>query len=406
LSVAKVAHAYFISYVAIHRVLRSLTGRSTVMSVLRNQVRLKTLRPSLRNFGHFSSLSSAPTLARLLYPKTFRLPLKVFLHELMGRTLRMSKSSRCKFDASCRVFSTLTQYSAKNSGYGYQKPDYTRMLDGDHKPILCTQCGLSSGNKRQMLKCDFCDAHWHLDCLDPPLANPPNISLEASQRDAWRCPRHIEHDLRSGLLFQNDLNELDDNTEMVDAAPIARVARKVRKLKNADAIEPTFSRGMRNNGLIDIINDPDDDTDGEGNYVFGQGDSKDLNAKVFRVPERGVILDFVSRVKRYVQLAQRGIINVANILYSDRVAKAYEAHKAAKSTAQRRSSLQHFFARPMQQQQAALNLARLAKKETDIGLGEGNVDALILNLTVRFLLAPLAFVLIIGANSHETVRSS
>lgn len=152
-----------------------------------------------------------------------------------------------------------------------------------------------------MLKCDFCDASWHLDCLDPPLANPPNISLEASQRDAWRCPRHLEHDLRSGLLVQNDLNDLGDDVQMADAAPVARVARKVRKLKNAEAIESTFSRGMRNNGLIDIINDPDDDTDGEGNYVFGQGDSKDLNAKVFRVPERGVILDFVSRVKRYAQ---------------------------------------------------------------------------------------------------------
>jgi hypothetical protein len=183
------------------------------------------------------------------------------------------------------------------------------VFDGDQKAVLCTQCGLSSGNKRQLLKCDFCHTHWHLDCLDPPLANPPHISLEASQRDAWRCPRHIEHDLRSGQLYQNDLNDVD----MADAAPVARVARKVRKRKHPKVVEPTFSRGMRNNGLIDIINDPDDDTDGEGNYVFGPDDPKDLNSKVFRIPEKGVVLDFVSKVKRYVHLSYHAITSVANI---------------------------------------------------------------------------------------------
>lgn len=253
---------------------------------------------------------------------------------------------------------------SKNSGYGYQRPDYTKVLEGD-KPILCVQCGLSSGNKRQMLKCDFCHAHWHLDCVDPPLANPPHISLEASQRDAWRCPRHIEHDLRSGLVAQQDL--IDDNdVEMLDAPPAGRVTRKIRKRKDAETIEPTFSRGMRNNGLIDIINDSDDETDGEGNYVFGVDESKDLNSKVFRVPEKGLILDFVSKVK------------------SGRVAKqkaAKQARKAANS--QRKSSMQHFLAHSVQQQQAALGLAQLARQEPDVGMGEGKVAALILSLTAE-----------------------
>lgn len=163
-----------------------------------------------------------------------------------------------------------------------------------------------------MLKCDFCHAYWHLDCVDPPLANPPHISLEASQRDAWRCPRHIEHDLRSGLLLQNDLSSKDGDSEMADAAPVTRVPRRVRVRKQPEYVEPTFSRGMRNNGLIDITNDPDDDTDGEGNYVFGDNDPKDVNSKVFRVPEKGVILDFVSKVKRYTKSHQQLIKLVTN----------------------------------------------------------------------------------------------
>lgn len=85
---------------------------------------------------------------------------------------------------------------------------------------------------------------------------------------------------------------------MADAAPAVRVPRKIRKPKNPQVVEPTFSRGMRNNGLIELINDPDD-TDGEGNYVFAQDDAKDLNSKVFRVHEHGVMIDFISKVKGY-----------------------------------------------------------------------------------------------------------
>jgi hypothetical protein len=99
---------------------------------------------------------------------------------------------------------------------------------------------------------------------------------------------------------QKDLNDLDQDVEMAGAAPVERPARKIRVRKQSEYVEPTFSRGMRNNGLIDIANDSDDDTDGEGNYVFGPDDPKDLNSKIFRVPEKGVILDFVSKVKRYV----------------------------------------------------------------------------------------------------------
>jgi hypothetical protein len=47
--------------------------------------------------------------------------------------------------------------------------------------------------------------------------------------------------------------------------------------------------------------------------------------------------------------------------------------------------MQNFAARPIQQQQAALNLAKLANKETEIGLNDSSVDALIFSLTVSFL---------------------
>ena len=235
-----------------------------------------------------------------------------------------------------------------------------------------------------MLKCDFCNGYWHLDCVDPPLANPPHISLEASQRDAWRCPRHIEHDLRSGLLLQNDLNETYDDVEMGDAT-FTRVPRKIRRRKNPDIVEPTFSRGMRNNGLIDIINDPDDDTDGEGNYTGFE--IKDVNSKVYRVPERGLIADFLSKVKRYDILLYM-LLLITDELCSNKVAMDYRAQNNAYIAAQRKASMQNFVTRSIQQQQAALNLARLARKEQDIGLSEGTIDSLVLTLTVSLPCAP------------------
>jgi hypothetical protein len=174
---------------------------------------------------------------------------------------------------------------------------------------------------------------------------------------------------------------------MTDAALVPRVARKIRKRKDARVIEPTFSRGMRNNGLIDIINDPDDDTDGEGNYVFGPDDPKDLNSKVFRIPERGVVLDFVSKVKRFVRSFQHIIITVLTC-HSGRVQKDYDTLKAARVAAQQKSFMQNFTARPVIHQQAALNLARLANKEKDIGLSGSKLDVLLLTVTVRLLPVP------------------
>jgi len=61
-----------------------------------------------------------------------------------------------------------------------------------------------------------------------------------------------------------------------------------------------------------------------------------------------------------------------------------KAQKNTASNAQHRSSLKSFTARPIEQQQAALNLAKLANKEKDIGLHENNIDALVLSLTVCF----------------------
>jgi hypothetical protein len=69
---------------------------------------------------------------------------------------------------------------------------------------------------------------------------------------------------------------------------------------------------------------------------------------------------------------------------SRKVTRDHRAQSHVQAAAQRKASMQNFVTHSFQQQQAALNLARLAKKEQDIGLNEGTIDGLVLALTVSF----------------------
>jgi hypothetical protein len=61
--------------------------------------------------------------------------------------------------------------------------------------------------------------------------------------------------------------------------------------------------------------------------------------------------------------------------------KNYEARKVAETATQRNASMQNYLAHSIEQQQAALTLARLAEKEPEVNMSEGKVHALIYALT-------------------------
>ncbi|EFR04755.1 hypothetical protein MGYG_07763 [Nannizzia gypsea CBS 118893] len=71
--------------------------------------------------------------------------------------------------------------------------DPLRVLDAHGKVIACVRCGLSSENRRPVILCDYCPSAWHLDCLDPPMANPPRQKPGSDKPyHYWRCPNHLE----------------------------------------------------------------------------------------------------------------------------------------------------------------------------------------------------------------------
>ena len=115
-----------------------------------------------------------------------------------------------------------------------------------------------------IIPCSFCGLYWHLDCLPTPLAKEPAPGRQ------WRCPAHVD-DL---------LAVLPDSL-----AP----AHRFRKIKGASAIKPSVSRGIKNNGHIEIENDLTEDEEEQGFFElreFGQ---------VYKLPEQSIKLDFISK---------------------------------------------------------------------------------------------------------------
>jgi len=130
--------------------------------------------------------------------------------------------------------------------------------------------------------CDYCTANWHLDCLNPPLAYVPYRShLNHKTKPLWMCPLHIDHDLRN-------LDTIEGDGVAIDGHPAIHRTRRPKKPR----VKETFlRRGFVNNGLIEVADDSDDEgdmTDEEGPYGV-----------IYKVPARGIKLDFIDKAKRY-----------------------------------------------------------------------------------------------------------
>lgn len=142
----------------------------------------------------------------------------------------------------------------------YEDPYYTRLFDHRGMLITCVACGRTSEGHRPIVQCDFCPSSWHLDCIDPPLANPPT-QKQGSERPYhnWMCPNHVKHQLK----------QYDEGAERW---------RKIRRPRNARIHD------------IDVIVD---------DKQIEELEERDVGGVILRVPERGIELDFITRVKQY-----------------------------------------------------------------------------------------------------------
>ncbi|CAZ84076.1 unnamed protein product [Tuber melanosporum] len=136
--------------------------------------------------------------------------------------------------------------------------DTHRLKDKSGNIILCHSCRRSAADGQRIISCDFCPLNWHLDCVSPmPMPNPPPAQKK------WMCPAHAD-------MYQP------------------------RRPKKAVIVDAYLRRGMKNNGVIEIENEEEE--------TF---EELLISGVVYRLPERGIKLDFIEKVKNEREYAQK-----------------------------------------------------------------------------------------------------
>lgn len=159
-----------------------------------------------------------------------------------------------------------TKAASKKKNNGYEEaPDFFKQRD-EGEAVLCHDCQKPASSDRAIIPCSACPLYWHTDCLDPPLAIPPVLKT-------WRCPAHTD--------------------EVLLIAPPLAPAHRFRRIKGADTITPAISRGLKNNGHIEIDwtdeIEPKADEDKSGWRDFASF------GRTYKIPARGVVLDFIEQ---------------------------------------------------------------------------------------------------------------
>ncbi|KAF8626184.1 hypothetical protein AX15_005068 [Amanita polypyramis BW_CC] len=182
--------------------------------------------------------------------------------------------------------SALRQHRLNRNGQVEERDAY-RLRDRNGAPILCFRCGASAlsdsvaatapASKRvrrhsskstgpdawkSIISCDYCNLHWHLDCLDPPLPSMPPLSKK------WMCPNHAEQ--------------------------VVPTKRRIPK-QNAAPIE-IIELNQFNNGNVEIIYP--EAVSSIQNAAKIPADEVLINGRRYRVPEKVILLDFWSKLRK------------------------------------------------------------------------------------------------------------
>ncbi|GAB7352618.1 hypothetical protein MBLNU459_g2994t2 [Dothideomycetes sp. NU459] len=234
--------------------------------------------------------------------------------------------------------------SKTRSKVGYDElPDNFKTKDSKGQLILCHYCHLSSMGRREIITCDQCGVHWHLDCLDPPMANPPYRDQWGKKVRDWLCPLHVEHELR------------EMEVPRLAARQVQRDRRIfMRRPRNARVVETVLNRGFVNDGVIEVAND-DSDSDSDF-YDF------EASGIVYRLPEKGIKLDFIDRVKRYHEAGD------PNTRPTQRFRTEHQPSQLSQD---------NFTSRSILEQQTALSLIQFSNEQKDLNLSSDQVENLL-----------------------------
>ncbi|CAB5210671.1 unnamed protein product [Rhizophagus irregularis] len=100
----------------------------------------------------------------------------------------LPENIRNTFDGAWRISGFKQGETVQLDKRGYPvEPDRERFVDTKGRSICCYYCKLPPRHLRPIMSCDFCDQHWHFDCLTPPLTIAPPLHKK------WMCPLHADH---------------------------------------------------------------------------------------------------------------------------------------------------------------------------------------------------------------------
>ncbi|CAO3566894.1 unnamed protein product [Mortierella alpina] len=152
-----------------------------------------------------------------------------------------------------------TPTTSSSSHTSLASEESLQMLDRYGRTRYCFQCNRSAFGGRMMISCDHCPLHWHLDCLNPPMASPP------PRNRRWMCPNHVD--------------------------PVMPKRRKKRDAVAIDVSDPFAF----NDGDIEIM---DDATELHAVYPFTSRFTQRIGGGIYRVPEAMILRGFVKRCQR------------------------------------------------------------------------------------------------------------
>jgi hypothetical protein len=162
--------------------------------------------------------------------------------------------------------------NSKTKNVGYEEVGFTD-AKGKDKYMICTFCYQSNmADNRLFMKCDECNATWHLDCINPP---PAYTTTFSKSRPYFRCPYHFDRDIK--MIGNNGKPDLSGRLRL----------HKLRKLANPRTVFPYKNPGPRNNGIIDVELDPEyEDLERQPDGV------------VFKLDEQTIKLNFIEKTRR------------------------------------------------------------------------------------------------------------
>ncbi|TKA45541.1 hypothetical protein B0A54_04080 [Friedmanniomyces endolithicus] len=238
-------------------------------------------------------------------------------------------------------------HSRTRNRAGYDElPDYYKLKDSKGKTVLCYHCSKSAQGQppRPIIQCDYCNENWHLDCLDPPMANPPARNWDGKKVHDWMCPLHADQELRK-----------------IDASLLVpRRKVHVRRPRNPKIVDAALPRGFQNNGVIDVQDEQSGD-DSDTEFYEEESPDEPNEPVIHRMPARGIKLDFIDRVK------STRIQHIRNERF----------HKRPRTARPSVMQQANFARRSFAEKQLALNLTQFASANKDLELGSDQVDNLV-----------------------------